>query len=334
MADQGHLKKLNEGVTAWNKWREECPEIFPDLRKADLHGRILTGIDFRRTNLDNADLSNANLCSASLKFASLCQTNLSGAKLRNAFLCGTCFKETILQRTNFYKAALLETTFLNVDLKETINLETTVHLGPSTIGIDTIQRSGGNIPEAFLIGVGVSEQLHSYIHSLGHTPFDYYTCFISYANQDQHFVEILCQDLRKAGGPIRWGRITCVFVLGGVEVCERATLSKSNNTAGYTHKHGQRALVPSAHLYLNGVLRRACLTSRSPALVSCQPGKRTMRTISSISLTTRSTITGVFPMRASLNSSVKAALPFILFLCLVRLLFPPEQPRGRFREAA
>ena len=199
MAVQSHLNKLNEGVIAWNKWRKEHSEIMPDLREAKLHGRALAGIDFRHTNLDNADLSNANLCSASLKSASLYRTNLSRAKLRNAFLCRTCFKETILQRTNFHKAALLETTFLNVDLKETINLETTVHLGPSTIGIDTIQRSGGNIPEALLIGVGVSEQLHSYIHSLGHTPFDYYTCFIGYANQDQHFVEILCQDLRKAG---------------------------------------------------------------------------------------------------------------------------------------
>lgn len=199
MADQSHLKKLNEGVTAWNKWREECPAIFPDLRKAPLHGKTLTGIDFRRTNLDEADLSNANLCSASLDFTSLCQTNLSGAVLRNASLYRTNFKETFLQRTNFDKASLLETAFLNVDLSETINLETTVHLGPSTIGIDTIQRSRGNIPKAFLIEAGVSEQLHSHIRSLGRAPFDYYTCFISYSNQDQHFVEILCQDLRKAG---------------------------------------------------------------------------------------------------------------------------------------
>ena len=199
MADQGHLKKLNEGVNAWNKWREECPGIFPDLRKADLYGQILTGIDFRHTNLDNADLSNANLCSASLKSASLCQTNLREAKLRNASLCGTCFKETILQRTNFYKAALLGTAFLNVDLKETINLETTVHLGPSTIGIDTIQRSRGKIPDVFLMNAGVLEQLLASFQSLGSAPFDYYSCFISYSSHDQHFVEILYRDLRKAG---------------------------------------------------------------------------------------------------------------------------------------
>jgi len=201
MADQRHLKKLNEGVKAWNKWRDEHPEILPDLSKAPLQGKPLAEIDFRHTNLDLADLSNPNLCSASLKSASLCQTNLSGAKLRNASLYRTCFKETILQRTNFHRASLLDTTFLNVDLKETINLDTVVHLGPSTIGIDTIQRSRGNIPNAFLIGVGVSEQLLDCIHSLGDTPFDYYTCFISYSSHDKHFVEMLYHDMRKEGVP-------------------------------------------------------------------------------------------------------------------------------------
>ncbi len=57
-----------------------------------------------------------------------------------------------------------------------------MHLGPSTIGIDTIQRSRGIIPDAFLIKAGVSEQLLDCIHSSGRVPFDYYTCFISYSS--------------------------------------------------------------------------------------------------------------------------------------------------------
>lgn len=199
MADQRHLNKLKEGVEAWNMWRDEHPAILPDLREAKLHGKILNRIDFRHTNLDDADLSDANLCSSSLKSASLFRTNLRGAKIRNANLYRTYFKETILQRTNFYKASLLDTAFLNVDLHETINLESVIHLGPSTVGIDTVQRSRGKIPDAFLIGTGVSEQLVERFHSLGNAPFDYYTCFISYSSQDQHFVEILYQYLHKAG---------------------------------------------------------------------------------------------------------------------------------------
>ena len=34
--NEEHLAKLNEGVEAWNKWREENREIMPDLSEADL----------------------------------------------------------------------------------------------------------------------------------------------------------------------------------------------------------------------------------------------------------------------------------------------------------
>ena len=86
-----------------------------------------------------------------------------------------------------------------MDLNEATNLEKAVHLGPSTIDIDTIQRLRGNIPDTFLIKAGVSEQLLACIHSSGRALFNYYNCFISYSSHDQHFVEILCQDLRKEG---------------------------------------------------------------------------------------------------------------------------------------
>jgi hypothetical protein len=199
MADERHLKKLGEGVNAWNQWRELHPEILPDLRKADLHEKVLTGIDFRHTNLDDVNLCNANICAALLDNASLCGTNLTGAKVRHAHLYRTCFKETILQRTNLHDALLLETLFLNVDLSEALNLETVIHLGPSTIGVDTIQRSKGNISVSFLRGSGISEPLLTCIHSSGRAPFEYATCFISYSSYDRRFVENLYQDLRREG---------------------------------------------------------------------------------------------------------------------------------------
>ncbi|HEU5377988.1 MAG TPA: toll/interleukin-1 receptor domain-containing protein, partial [Ktedonobacteraceae bacterium] len=199
MADPKLLKILQQGSEAWNRWRIERPDIEPDLRTADLHGKMLTGINFDRTRLDGANLRNANLCSASLKSASLSQADLSDATLRCALLDKTLFRETLLQKTNFHKALLRETLFLNVDLSETINLETVAHLGPSTIGLDTLQRSRGNIPDVFLLGVGVSEQLMAYLRSSGKAPFDYATCFISYSSCDHRFVHKLYQDLRAAG---------------------------------------------------------------------------------------------------------------------------------------
>jgi uncharacterized protein YjbI with pentapeptide repeats len=198
MADQRHLNKLNEGVSAWNRWREDHPEILPDLRKADLSECTLAEINFRRTNLDGAKLHNANLRSASLDFADLTRADLSGAKLHHARLHRTCFRETILQRTNFHEAYLLNTEFLNVDFSETLNLQTAFHPGSSTIAINTIQRSIGKSSDAFLHGAGVSEQLLTCIRSSGRA-LDYFTCFISYASEDHHFVNILYQDLCNAG---------------------------------------------------------------------------------------------------------------------------------------
>lgn len=159
MANQRHLNKLCEGVSTWNQWREEHPEILPDLRKAGLRGAVLTGIDFRRTNFDGADLHNAKLCSVSLHSASICQTNLSGARFRHAYLHRTYFKETILQHTNLHKASLLNTTFLHLDLNETINLEN--RGSPWAIDnrhryLPTIQ---GKYPRHFSARSGVSEQL-------------------------------------------------------------------------------------------------------------------------------------------------------------------------------
>lgn len=51
MANQEHLDILNQGVKVWNQWREEHPEIKPDLG----------GVDLRQANLREADLSGANL---------------------------------------------------------------------------------------------------------------------------------------------------------------------------------------------------------------------------------------------------------------------------------
>jgi hypothetical protein len=52
-----------------------------------------------------------------------------------------------------------ETKFADVDLSPTKGLEVVKHLGPSTIGIDTIYRSGGKIPEVFLRGCGVPDEV-------------------------------------------------------------------------------------------------------------------------------------------------------------------------------
>jgi hypothetical protein len=78
-------------------------------------------------------------------------------------------------------------------------LNTIQHRGPSTIGIDTLYRSQGNIPEVFLRGAGVPEEFIIYIKSVVGRPFEYYSCSISSSSQDNEFAQRLYNDLQAIG---------------------------------------------------------------------------------------------------------------------------------------
>jgi len=79
-------------------------------------------------------------------------------------------------------------------------LETIDHQGPSTVGVDTIYASKGKIPESFLRGCGVPENLISYIPSLvkSEDGIQFYSCFISYSSKDEEFVRRLHGRMRDA----------------------------------------------------------------------------------------------------------------------------------------
>src|SRR5207247_11454598 len=84
----------------------------------------------------------------------------------------------------------------NVDLSVMKGLETIEHAGPSTIGIDSIYHSQGNIPEAFLKGAGVPETFLTNMRALvdSMSPIDFYSCFISYSSMDRLFATRLYDD--------------------------------------------------------------------------------------------------------------------------------------------
>jgi len=74
-----------------------------------------------------------------------------------------------------------------------------VNKGPSSVGIDTIYKSHGKIPEIFLRGCGVPDEFIAYIGSMVGRPIEYYSCFISYSTRDQEFAERLYADLQNKG---------------------------------------------------------------------------------------------------------------------------------------
>jgi hypothetical protein len=204
MANEEHLKILRQGVHVWNRWREQNPEIIPDLSRAELVRADLRRMDLRwadliGANLRTADLRGANLSQAGLIGTNLRLANLSGANLSQAALTGTNLTQAVLTGADLSRATLAWGTFGNVDLGAVKGLDTVEHFGPSTIGIDTIYRSKANIPEVFLRGAGVPDSFIEYMASLGGKPIEFYSCFISYSSKDQVFAERLHNGLQDKG---------------------------------------------------------------------------------------------------------------------------------------
>ena len=74
-----------------------------------------------------------------------------------------------------------------------------VHLGPSSIGIDTIYNSQGNIPEVFLRGCGLPDTFITYVKSLTVQAIEFYSCFVSYSRTDKSFARRLHDALQGRG---------------------------------------------------------------------------------------------------------------------------------------
>jgi hypothetical protein len=239
MADPKHLAILKKGVEAWNLWREGNPLVVPDLSQADLSGTKLQKANLRladlsrsdlsdaaladshvaganleaadlnranlakaylyQANLWRADLTDAVLCGSNLRRANLSEADLGGVDLRGANITAANLSGAYVPGANLAKAIAEFTTFANLDLSEVVGLDLVEHLGPSSIGLDTIYLSGGKIPHAFLRGAGVPENFIEYMASLVGTGIEFYSLFISHATLDKEFAERLHADLRAKG---------------------------------------------------------------------------------------------------------------------------------------
>jgi uncharacterized protein YjbI with pentapeptide repeats len=170
-----------------------------NFSEANLEGAQLGGANIRETNFDHAIMRSIVLCGKELQGTIFIESNLANADLSEADLSGADFKKADMQNVNLSNATMDLTTFGDVDLSTVRGLDTITHGGPSTIGIDTIYRSKGRIPEIFLRKAGIPEDFITYMHSLVAHPIEYYTCFISYSTRDQDFAERLYTDLQSKG---------------------------------------------------------------------------------------------------------------------------------------
>jgi hypothetical protein len=232
VANKELVKLLKEkGVEAWNEWRKKRPGIRPDLRDAGLRGvnldeanlceadlagaafveASLIGANLFKANLQGArlgganlvlaDLQGANLIEADLAEANLEYANLREANLERADLSGVNLTGSDITGANISACRMQGTKLGDLDLSCCSGLDTIDHVRPSTIGIDTIYLSGGNIPEVFLRGAGVPESFITYMKSLvaAMSPVEFYSVFISYSHTDKAFARKLHDTLQSKG---------------------------------------------------------------------------------------------------------------------------------------
>lgn len=205
-----------------------------DLREADLSRALLNGANFRGAdlrgaNLENADLdrailSDANLTGANLSRANLSRANLSGTNFSEANLTDANFNGAALKRTNLSGAVLLRsdlyesvlnnvvttgakfagcivgyTVFQDCDLSQAEGLGEVRHDAPSTVGVDTLFRSAGRLPESFLLGIGAPDMLLAFQKTIKDAPPLGGERYISCAEKDIPFAQKLQSSLRSHG---------------------------------------------------------------------------------------------------------------------------------------
>ena len=185
------------------------------FREAKLKAVKLVGLQAAHTDLSGADLEYSDLSGADLTGADLTHSNLKGVNLTGAILDGADLSESILQWS----------LLADVDLSQVKGLEAVQHSGGSSIGMDTIERSHGRIPESFLQGCGLSaleieyvklaapgleaERVNVIVEKIRqirlHGGAQPGSCFIGFDRKDEEFARQLHADLQRHG-------IRCWFV--------------------------------------------------------------------------------------------------------------------------
>jgi hypothetical protein len=186
---------------------------------ADLTGASLAIANLSGANLGRADFTDVDLTSADLTDADLREANLTGVNLAGTHLLGADLTRANLTGADLTGSKIGYTIFGDTDLGSSVGLEEVRHVGPSTIGTDTIRKSQGKLPVQFLRGCGLSDaeiesaklavpgldpeqvtQITYEIHRLYcDQPIQFYSCFISYSSKDHNFAQRVYDDLQDSG---------------------------------------------------------------------------------------------------------------------------------------
>jgi uncharacterized protein YjbI with pentapeptide repeats len=148
MAVQQHLDILKRGVSPWNQWRLDNPNVSPDLSKASLQGIQLEGAHLEGVHLMEASLEKADLRGSYLGRADLYEAHLEEATLYMAYLEGAVLKGADLEEADL-NGANLDEADLNGAHLERAKLKW-AHL--KGVNLYEAHLEGADLHEAHLVG--------------------------------------------------------------------------------------------------------------------------------------------------------------------------------------
>lgn len=240
MANEEHLAILRQGVEVWNEWRENNPEVKPNLSSINLSKADLSKADFSftdisesdffdsdfteanfneanlcNTNLESANLSYADLNLAQLKKANLCKANLSRANFIEANLHQAQLIKAKLIKANFSRANLSLSYLLMADLSEAIFAQANLNkIMLNRASLNEAKFTGANLSEAnlfrtqalgtqFILANLTGAYLEDW-HINSFTNLDYIDCKYVYLKSGQ-------QERRPSSGNFAPGEFTKLF---------------------------------------------------------------------------------------------------------------------------
>jgi uncharacterized protein YjbI with pentapeptide repeats len=122
MANSEHIMVIKKGVKEWNRWRDENPNVRPDLIDANLVLADLSRVNLSEANLRGANLMEAELNGADLRMADLNRANLNKTKLiladlNRANLNAANLSDAMLGNANLTKANISAANLSNAHLR-------------------------------------------------------------------------------------------------------------------------------------------------------------------------------------------------------------------------
>jgi hypothetical protein len=92
-----------------------------------------------------------------------------------------------------------QTVFASLDMDTCIGLDSVTHKSASSVAVECLSKSAGNLPIKFLEGAGFTHILLDYLPSLidAASPIRFHSCFISYSHNDETFARTLWASMRQ-----------------------------------------------------------------------------------------------------------------------------------------